>query len=98
MGMNPYTSMQTALVRPTPDFGIKLANRRTLRQDLAALDDPPQLRKVLLDIRLGRWLPILALGLGAREFVVLCQLGWEFRAGVFRGSHVSESRCVAVAR
>ena len=35
------------IVRPSPDFGIELANQHALRQGLAALDDASQLREVL---------------------------------------------------
>src|SRR5881409_184405 len=41
------------IVRPTPDFGVELADQLTLRKGLPALNDPPNLRQMLCDIGLG---------------------------------------------
>ena len=41
------------IVRPTPDFGVELADQLTLRKGLPALNDPPNLRQMLFDIGLG---------------------------------------------
>src|SRR3989442_12787967 len=42
------------IVRPSPDFGVELADHLALGQGLCALYDPSQLRQMLLDGGLGR--------------------------------------------
>jgi len=41
------------IVRPPPDFGVELADHLALGQGLRALDDPSNLRQMLLDVGLG---------------------------------------------
>ena len=47
------THSGAVIVRPTPDDRIELADQLPLREGLRTSNDPPKLRQMLLDVRLG---------------------------------------------